>query len=333
MAKEMEGFKDNMTKEEILKKIYDSGVLPVIAVNDLQEAVPLANACKEAGLTAIEITFRTECAAEALKAIKQAYPEIILGAGTVLTPETVDEAIGCGVDFIVTPGFNPDVVKYTISKNFPIVPGVSCASQIEQAMALGLDTVKFFPAEQSGGVPALKAFAGPYKKLKFIPTGGMTIDNFTTYTSLSNVVAIGGSFMINKKHIAEKDVEAMKADITTVVDKMLNLKLSHIGLNLGNEEEALKIANLLQTLLHMPYKNGNSSIFSGNKEFELMKVEGRGSKGHIGIAVSDIDRGVHYLETRGLSFNNDSLVVKENKKIAIYFKDEIAGFAFHLMKV
>lgn len=322
-----------MTKEEILKKIYDSGVLPVIAVNDIEEAVPLASACKQAGLTAIEITFRTECAAEALKAIKQAYPEMLLGAGTVLTPETVDEAIACGVDFIVTPGFNPDVVKYTVSKNFPIVPGVSCASQIEQAMALGLDTVKFFPAEQSGGVPALKAFAGPYKKLKFIPTGGMTIDNFTTYTSLSNVVAIGGSFMINKKHIADKDVDAMVNDIVAVVDRMLNLKLSHIGMNLGNEEEALKIANLLQSLLHMPYKNGNSSIFVGNKEFELMKVEGKGKNGHIGIGVSDIDRGIHYLETRGLKFNNDSLVVKENKKIAIYFADEIGGYAFHLMKV
>ena len=322
-----------MTKEEILKKIYDSGVLPVIAVNDIEEAVPLAAACKQAGLTAIEITFRTECAAEALKAIKQAYPEMLLGAGTVLTPETVDEAIACGVDFIVTPGFNPDVVKYTISKNFPIVPGVSCASQIEQAMALGLDTVKFFPAEQSGGVPALKAFAGPYKKLKFIPTGGMTIDNFTTYTSLNNVVAIGGSFMINKKHIADKDVDAMVNDIVAVVDRMLNLKLSHIGMNLENEEEALKIANLLQSLLHMPYKNGNSSIFVGNKEFELMKVEGKGKNGHIGIGVSDIDRGIHYLETRGLKFNNDSLVVKENKKIAIYFADEIGGYAFHLMKV
>lgn len=322
-----------MTKEEILQKVYEGGVLPVIAINDVETAVPLAKACKEAGLTAIEITFRTECAAQALKAIKTAYPEMLLGAGTVLTPETVDEAIACGVDFIVTPGFNPDVVKYTVSKNFPIVPGVSCASQIEQAMALGLDTVKFFPAEQAGGVPALKAFAGPYKKLKFIPTGGMTIDNFTTYTALDNVVAIGGSFMIKKDHIAAKDVEAMKADITAVVDRMINLKLSHIGMNLGNEEEALKVANLLQTLLHMPYNNGNSSIFVGKKEFELMKVEGRGSKGHIGIAVSDIDRGIHYLEARGLEFNKDSLVVKENKKIAIYFKDEIGGFAFHLMKV
>ena len=329
----MEGFKDNMTKKEILKKIHDCGVLPVIALNDVETAIPLAKACVESGLDAIEITFRTECAAQAMELIKKEYPNLLLGAGTVLTKEQVDQAISIGVDFIVTPGFNPEIVKYVISKDFPICPGVSSAGEIEMAMMLGLETVKFFPAEQLGGVPAIKAYNGPYKKLTFIPTGGMTMDNFTTYTNLDNVVAIGGSFMINKKHIADKDVEAMKADIKAVIDKMLNLKLSHIGMNLGNEEDALKIANLLQSLLHMPYNNGNSSIFVGNKEFELMKKVGKGEKGHIGIGVSDIDRGIHYLKARGLEFDEDSLVVKENKKIAIYFKDEIGGFAFHLMKI
>ena len=321
-----------MNKEELIKKIYDGGVLPVIAINDVECAVPLAKACVESGLSAIEITFRTECAGDALRAIKQAYPEILLGAGTVLTPETVDEAIDCGVDFIVTPGFNPDVVKYCISKDFPIVPGVSAPSQVEQALALGLDTLKFFPAEQAGGVPMLKALNGPYKKLRFIPTGGMTLDNFTTYTSLSNVVAIGGSFMISKEHIASKDVEAMKADIKACVDKLLGLKLAHIGINCENEDKALEMAKTLETFLNMSYNIGNSSIFCGKKEFELMKKPFRGTNGHIAIGVSDIDRGVHYLSARGLKFDETSLVVKDNKKTAIYFANEIGGFAFHLVK-
>ena len=321
-----------MKTEEILNRIHDCGILPVIAINDVETAVPLAKACLEAGVTALEITFRTECAAQALRAIKKDCPEMLLGAGTVLTPELVDEAISCGVDFIVTPGFNPTVVEYTLSKGFPIVPGVSSASQIEQAMALGLDAVKFFPAEQSGGVAALKAFNGPYKKLKFIPTGGMTFDNFTTYTALDNVVAIGGSFMIDKKHIAAKDVEAIRNDLSAVVDKLLNLRLAHIGVNTENEEEALKIAKTFEAFFHMPYKVGNSSIFSGVKEVEIMKSIGRGRLGHVGIAVSDIDRGIHYLEKRGVVFNKDSLVVKENKKTAIYFEEEIGGFAFHLVK-
>ena len=192
-----------MEKEQIINKIYESGVLPVIALDEADQALPLARACVESGLNALEITFRTECAGEALRLIKENYPEILLGAGTVLTREQVDEAMAIGVDFLVTPGFNMKVVKYAVEKGFPIIPGVSTASEIEQAMMLGLDTVKFFPAEQSGGTAALKAFAGPYKKLRFVPTGGMTFDNFTDYTDLDNVTAIGGSFMIDKKHIAD----------------------------------------------------------------------------------------------------------------------------------
>ena len=310
-----------MNREEILKKVHDSGILPVIAVNDIENALPLAQACLESGLNAIEITYRTDCAAEALKQIKEKYPQMLLGAGTVLTCAQAQEAMDIGVDFIVTPGFNKEVVEYVIAHDFPIVPGVSTASEIEQGLALGLDTLKFFPAEQSGGAGALKAFAGPYKKLHFIPTGGLTFDNFTTYTALDNVTAIGGSFMIDKKHIAEK-----------VVDKLLGLELTHIGINCENEEEATGIAELLSTFLHMPYNVGNSSIFSGKKEFELMKKPGRGRNGHIAIATSDIDRAVNYLEKRGVEFLEDSLVVKNNKKTAIYFKNEIGGFAFHLMK-
>ena len=322
-----------MEKEQIINRIYESGVLPVIALNEADQALPLAKACVESGLNALEITFRTECAAEALKLIKENYPEILLGAGTVLTKEQADQAIAIGVDFLVTPGFNMEVVKHVVEKGFPIVPGISTASEIEQAMMLGLDTVKFFPAEQSGGTAALKAFAGPYKKLKFVPTGGMTFDNFTDYTNLNNVVAIGGSFMINKKHIADKDVEAMKQDIKVVVDKMLGLKLVHLGINCKDEKEAMDTALLLEQFLHMPYKAGNYSIFSGVKEFELMKKPGRGEKGHIAIGVSNIDRGINYLKKRGIEFAEDSLVIKENKKTAIYFAKEIAGFAFHLMKI
>lgn len=322
-----------MEQDKILQIIHDSGVLPVIAINDIECALPLAKACVESGLSAMEITFRTECAGEAMKLIKKEYPNLLLGAGTVLTTKQVDEAMQIGCDFMVTPGFNPEIVKYAISKRFPIMPGVSSAGEIEQAMMLGLSTVKFFPAEQVGGVPALKAYSGPYKQLKFIPTGGMTIDNFTTYTALDNVVAIGGTFMINKKHIAEKDVEAMKADIKVCVDKLLNIKLSHIGLNYQNEQEAMDMAKMLETFFHMNITNGNSSIFSGVKEFELMKKPGRGKYGHIGIGVSDIDRAVHYLTNRGVKFDEESLVIKDNKKTAIYFAEEISGFAWHLMKM
>lgn len=139
--------------------------------------------------------------------------------------------------------------------------------------------------------------------------------------------------MINKKHIADKDVEAMKEDIRAVINRLLGLKLAHIGINCENEDDAAAIAGLLKQYLNKEYKIGNSSIFSGNKEFELMKKPGRGRNGHIAIGVSDIGRGMNYLKKRGVEFDADSLVIKDNKKTAIYFRDEIGGFAFHLMKI
>lgn len=321
-----------MRKEEIIEKIYQSGIVPVIAVNELDQALPLAKAVIESGLNALEITFRTECAAEALKTIRKEYPRLLLGAGTILSRQQADEAMKIGADFLVTPGFNKEIVEYVAGKGFPIVPGVSTASEIDQAVTMGLDLLKFFPAEPSGGTAALKLFAGPYKKMRFIPTGGITFDNFTSYTALDNVLAVGGSFMIDKKHIAEKDVDAMKSDIGKVVDKLLDLKLCHIGINCENEDEAMSMAKLLEQFLHMSYKAGNSSIFCGEKEFELMKKKGRGRNGHIAIGTSNIDRAMNYLSYRGVAFDQDSLVIKENRKTAIYFADEIGGFAFHLMR-
>lgn len=312
--------------------IRNSGILPVVAIEKLEYAVPLAKACVEAGLAGMEVTFRTECAVEAVRAIRKAYPDLLLGAGTILNCAQADEAIAAGADFLVTPGFNPKVVSYVLSKNMPIMPGVTTPAEIEDAMEMGLEVLKFFPAEQSGGIPKLKLLAGPYRNVKFVPTGGITEQNFREYLALDNVLAVGGSFMIAKKAMAADDFASVKAELDRVVDVMLGLKLSHVGINHTNEGAALDTAGTLHSVFHMPYKIGNSSIFSGVKEFELMKKGGRGTCGHIAIAVSDIDRGVHFLRQRGVSFIDDSLVMRDNKKIAIYLTQEIGGFAFHLAK-
>lgn len=316
----------------IYESIRNSGILPVVAIEKVEYALPLAKACIDAGLTGLEITFRTDCAAEAIHTIRKAYPELLLGAGTILSCALVEEAIAAGADFLVTPGLNPKVVGYAQEKGMPILPGVTTPAEIETAMEMGLEVLKFFPAEQSGGVPKLKLLAGPYKNVKFVPTGGITEENFRDYLGLENVLAVGGSFMIAKKAMAAGDFAAVEAELERVVDKMLGLKLTHVGINHTEEGEALKTAETLHSMFHMPYAVGNSSIFSGKKEFELMKSGGRGTHGHIAIGVSDIDRGIHFLTHRGVSFQEDSLVVKKGKKIAIYLGQEIGGFAFHLMK-
>ncbi|CAH8190045.1 4-hydroxy-2-oxoglutarate aldolase / 2-dehydro-3-deoxy-phosphogluconate aldolase [Vibrio aestuarianus] len=170
-------------------------VIPVIAINKVEDAIPLGRALMENGMPCAEITFRTPSAAEAIRTMRDEFPEMLIGAGTILTNEQVDQAIEAGVDFIVSPGFNPRTVQYCLDKNIPIVPGVNNPSLVEQAMEMGLRTLKFFPAEPSGGVNMLKALSAVYP-VKFMPTGGVSLNNIDDYLSISSVLACGGTWMV-----------------------------------------------------------------------------------------------------------------------------------------
>ncbi|CAH8206032.1 KHG/KDPG aldolase [Vibrio aestuarianus] len=180
------------TLEQRLKEIK---IVPVIAINDASQAVPLAKVLVENGLPCAEVTFRTEAAAESIRLMRAAYPEMLIGAGTVLTTAQVDQAIEAGVDFVVSPGFNPTTVKYCQQRNIAIVPGVNNPSLVEQAMEMGLCTLKFFPAEPSGGVAMLKALTAVYP-VNFMPTGGVSPSNVQEYLSIKSVVACGGTWMV-----------------------------------------------------------------------------------------------------------------------------------------
>ncbi|EPZ8227707.1 bifunctional 4-hydroxy-2-oxoglutarate aldolase/2-dehydro-3-deoxy-phosphogluconate aldolase [Vibrio alginolyticus] len=177
-------------------------VIPVIAINKTEDAIPLGRTLVENGMPCAEITFRTECAAEAIRAMRAEFPEMLIGAGTILTNEQVDQAIEAGVDFIVSPGFNPRTVQYCLDKGVAIVPGVNNPSLVEQAMEMGLRTLKFFPAEPSGGVGMLKALTAVYP-VKFMPTGGVSLGNVDEYLSIPSVLACGGTWMVPTKLIDE----------------------------------------------------------------------------------------------------------------------------------
>ena len=181
-----------MTLEQRLQHIK---IVPVIAINDAAHAVPLAKVLVENGLPCAEVTFRTDAAQESIRLMRDAYPELLIGAGTVLTPQQVDQAISAGADFIVSPGLNPTTVKYCQQRGIAIVPGVNNPSLVEQAMELGLRTVKFFPAEPSGGVAMLKALCAVYP-VQFMPTGGVNPRNVAEYLSIPAVVACGGTWMV-----------------------------------------------------------------------------------------------------------------------------------------
>ena len=172
------------------------GIVPVIKLESPESALPLGKALMAGGLPVAEVTFRTPAAAESIAVLRKAYPELITGAGTVLTIEQAEAAIAAGASYIVTPGFNPRVVDFCLSRDIPIVPGVNSPSQIEQGLERGLKLLKFFPAEASGGVKMLKALHGPYAEVSFIPTGGVDVSNLESYLKLPCVAAIGGTWMV-----------------------------------------------------------------------------------------------------------------------------------------
>ncbi|WP_087016530.1 bifunctional 4-hydroxy-2-oxoglutarate aldolase/2-dehydro-3-deoxy-phosphogluconate aldolase [Thaumasiovibrio subtropicus] len=193
-------------------------VIPVIAINNAEDAVELGRVLVENGMPCAEITFRTPAAAQAIKNMREAFPEMLIGAGTILNSKQVDEAIDAGVDFVVSPGFNPTTVKYCQQRNMPIIPGVNNPSLVEQAMEMGLDTLKFFPAEPSGGVNMLKALTAVYPA-KFMPTGGVSLSNIDNYLSIPAVLACGGTWMVPGDLIDNQKWDELAVLVKDAVEK------------------------------------------------------------------------------------------------------------------
>lgn len=207
-----------MQNSDVLDRIREFGIVPVIVIDDAADAVPLATALSEAGLPCAEVTFRTAAAGDAIRRIADAFPDMLLGAGTVLTPGQVQEAVAAGARFIVAPGFSPRVVDACLERALPVFPGVCTPSEIEMGLERGLGVLKFFPAEPMGGVAYLKAIAGPYGGVQFIPTGGINADNVTSYLSLRSVAACGGSWMAGATAIREKRFDRIREDTSNAVE-------------------------------------------------------------------------------------------------------------------
>lgn len=316
----------------IIEEISKIGIVPVIALDDAKDARPLAKALIQGGINCAEVTFRTDAAEEAIRIMASEFPEMLVGAGTVLTTEQVDRAVGAGAKFIVSPGLNPVTVAYCVEKNIPIVPGTANPSDVEIALSYGLEVVKFFPAEAAGGIAMIKAMSAPYGKVKFMPTGGITADNLKEYLDFNKIVACGGSWMVKKDLVAAGEFDKIEQLTKDAVTKMLGFELRHIGINSSSEAEADKTASAFENIFGMTKKVGNSSIFAG-VGVEVMKSMGRGTHGHIAIATNYIERAVYHLKKQGVAFNEESANydAKGNLK-AIYLQDEFGGFGVHLLQ-
>ena len=317
---------------KVLEEFSKIGIIPVIALDDAKDAAPLAEALIKGGLPCAEVTFRTAAAEESIRIMASQYPEMLVGAGTVLTTDQVDRAVNAGAKFIVSPGLNPKVVKYCVEKGIPVTPGTTNPSDIEQAIELGLEVVKFFPAEAAGGLNMIKSMAAPYTNMKFMPTGGINASNVCNYLDFKKIIACGGSWMVKKDLISAGEFDKITALTKEAVETMLGFELRHIGINESSEGDAVALANVFQNAFGFGTKVGNSSVFAGTA-IEVMKTPYLGTKGHIAIATNYIERAIYHLEKRGFEFDMDTF--KKNAKgemVAVYLKGEFGGFAVHLVQ-
>jgi 2-dehydro-3-deoxyphosphogluconate aldolase/(4S)-4-hydroxy-2-oxoglutarate aldolase len=316
----------------ILEEISLLGIVPVIALDNVEDALPLAKALYDGGLPCAEVTFRTAAAEESIRIMTEKYPDMLVGAGTVLTTEQADRAIKAGARFIVSPGLNPKVVSYCIEHNIPVTPGCSSPTDIEQALELGLEVVKFFPAEASGGLAKIKAMAAPYGNVKYMPTGGISPSNLNEYLGFNKIIACGGSWMVSKELLAAKDFDTIKKLTKQAISLMLGFELKHVGINAENESEALSIASTFEKLFNFSQNIGNSSIFAGTG-FEVMKSPFLGKNGHIAIQTNSVKRAVYHLSKQGVAFDMDTARYDNSGTLkTIYLKDEVGGFALHLLQ-
>ncbi len=318
--------------KDVFKQLADIGILPVINISQESDAIPLAGALMKGGIPVLEVTLRSECSMRAIDLIKHQYPEMTIGAGTVLHTSQVDQVMASGADYIVSPGYDEILIKYCRDKNIPIIPGCVTATELQKGVKEGIRIFKFFPAELNGGVEAIKLLSGPFADVHFLPTGGITINNLGSYLINDRVIACGGSFMATSEQLKKHDFEGITAACNRAVDISLGFELAHIGINHDNELEAITTASAIAGIFRLEVKNGNSSVFAG-KYVEAMKMPFRGKLGHIGFYTNSMARSLAYFNNCGIAINPDSIRTDEyGTPVSAYLMDEIAGFAIHVVR-
>jgi 2-dehydro-3-deoxyphosphogluconate aldolase/(4S)-4-hydroxy-2-oxoglutarate aldolase len=316
---------------DVLKRIGEFGLVPVVKIENSQDALSLGRALCAGGLPVAEITFRTAAAEEVIKILTKELPELFIGAGTILTLEHLKRAVGAGAQFIVSPGFNPKVVDYCIKNNITVIPGVNSPTGIEMALERGLKVVKFFPAEASGGLKFLKAIATPYSGIQFFPTGGINAGNLNSYLYFNRVHACGGTWIVNVDLISMGKFDEITKITKEAVGLILGFEFAHLGINEENSKNALTSANTLSELFNFPVKEGSSSVFVGS-DFEVTKKYFLGKNGHIAISTNDINRAIAYLKRNKIKTRLDTAKEEDGRLKAIYIDKEVSGFAIHLMQ-
>lgn len=294
--------------------------------------MPLAQALLDGGIRSLEVTLRAPHSLECIRRIKQAHPEMVVGAGAVLDTDTAAAALAAGADFLVSPGYDPALVAYGLERGVLTIPGCTTAGEIQAGLRKGLRLFKVFPAELSGGAAALRLLSGPFPLARFLPTGGIHLDNLGDYLDLPAVVACGGSFMATAQQLNREDYDGITAACRRAVDISLGFSLAHVGLNCPQEAAAQENARMLGAIFRLPVKNGQSSVFAGSA-VECMKTPGYGANGHIGFYTRSVSRALAYFARSGWAVREESIRREENgQPVSAYLQQEIGGFAVHILR-
>ena len=315
---------------DVLKRLAQSGVVPVVVLEDAKDAVPTAKAMLAGGIDVMEITFRSAAAADSIKAVAQECPDMVVGAGTVINLEQCKLAVECGAKFIVSPGYDEETVAWCCDNGIPVTPGCVTPTEIMMALKHGLKVLKFFPANVYGGLSAIKSLAGPFGGVKFIPTGGVNAQNLAEFISSPYIHAVGGSWICPKADIAAGNFDKITALCKEARKTLRGFEVAHIGINTPDADASLDVCKAFNDAFDFNIKQGNSSNFASTG-VEVMKTMFKGANGHIAIRTNKMIPAIAEMERRGYELDMDSVKDKDNIK-AVYFKNEIGGFAVHLLQ-
>lgn len=310
----------------VIKQLELVGVTPLIKIDDVKDALPLMGALTAANVNVVEITFRTSAARDVIRLIAN-KTGILVGAGTVISIEQVNEAVGAGAKYIVTPAFNPKVVDRCIELGIPVFPGCSSATDIEQAYEKGLRVVKFFPSELLGGVKMLRALSGPYPFMRFIPTGGIRADNLNEYLSFNKVLCCGGTYIVPEDLLKQKQFHEITRIARDSVNKMLDIKLDHIAIN----TDYVTGTNLLKTFSKL-----SGEVYNETEDqvcgIEVVRDGKTDNLGHIAFSSPNLERCVYYLEMRGFTVDKKTVVKENGRIVKLHLAGDNAGFTIQLIK-
>jgi 2-dehydro-3-deoxyphosphogluconate aldolase/(4S)-4-hydroxy-2-oxoglutarate aldolase len=322
---------------DLLRKIGEIGIIPVVKIEEAdkaaiaEKAVGLGKALVAGGIPVAEITFRTAAAPDAIRAMSAGVPGLIVGAGTVTSAALARSAVEAGARFVVCPAWDEGVVDYCLERGVSVLPGVSGPDGVARGLAKGLEAVKFFPAEASGGVAMLDALAGPFGSMRYVPTGGIDSANIGAYARRASVLAIGGSWMVKGEFVEARDWEGIGRLAREAVMALHGFSFAHVGVNGASADAAAKDAAAFASLFGLAARNEVSSIFM-SEAIELLKAPYLGERGHIAIRCNDVERAVARFRDLGIGTLADTERMEKGKVRSVYLDLVIGGFAVHLLR-